>query len=63
MPSMTVPDGDQDQLRWKWWDRFWLRCGFAFAAAVLLLEISRHLFGLPSQTAAGASRPCVTETR
>ena len=63
MPSRILPDGDQHRLSWKWWDRFWLRCGFAFAASVILLEISRLAFGLPSQIDAGASQPCVTKTR
>jgi hypothetical protein len=60
MPFMAVRDGDQDRFRCKWWDRFWLRCGLGLAATVLLLEISRLVFGMPSPI---ASRPCVTETR
>jgi hypothetical protein len=61
MSSATVPpDEGQDRTSWKWWDRFWLRCGLGFAAAATLLEISRLVSGLPSQV---ASRPCVTETR
>ena len=63
MPSTIASDGEQDRLRWKWWDRFWLRSGLIFAAGGLLMEASRLSLGVPAPIAAAASQACVTGTR
>jgi hypothetical protein len=51
----------EERLRWKWWDRFWLRCGFSVAAVVLLLDASRLLFAPAHLTAAGIPNSCASE--
>jgi hypothetical protein len=51
----------KERLRWKWWDRFWLRCGFSLAAVVLFFETSRLVFAPNSLTAAAFPNFCASE--
>jgi hypothetical protein len=63
MASTTVHDGDLDRLSWRWWDRFWLRCGLTLAIGTLLVEASRLSLGSHAPGLAVNSRPCVSEIR